>query len=116
VTEEDTSAAGDCGADDPEPEPGDWSAARRRAFARALGERRARHVRASQRVALLLMAAVAAAVLLRVPQAWWMPAVGVIALFGVALRFWQWRCPNCGERLPSRRAASVCLGCGAPLD
>ena len=45
-----------------------------------------------------------------------MPAVGAIALFGVVFRLVDWKCPNCGERLRTRRSSSVCLGCGAPLE
>ena len=77
---------------------------------------RGRLVRASQVIALLLIATVAAAVVLQLPESWWMPAVGAIALIGIAFRFVAWKCPNCGERLRTRRSSSVCLGCGAPLE
>jgi len=34
---------------------------------------------------------------------------------GLAYRLVNWKCPSCGERLPTRRG-SICHGCGAPLD
>ena len=66
--------------------------------------------------ALALIAVVAAGVLLRVPESWWVSAVGALALMGVAFRLVNWKCPRCGERLPTRGSQSRCLGCGAPLD
>ena len=94
----------------------EWSDERRRAFRDALEFRRLRLVRTSRVVALLLIATVAAGVVLRLPASWWMPAVGAIALFGILLRLVDWKCPNCGARLRTRRSASFCLGCGAPLE
>jgi hypothetical protein len=95
--------------------PEDWTAERRQAFREALRERRQRQVRAGQLFGLLLMALVAAAVLLRLPEAWWVPAAGAVALAGLAYRLVNWKCPSCGERLPTR-GGSGCRGCGAPLD
>jgi hypothetical protein len=95
---------------------GEWTAERRLAFGKALAERRARQVRAGQVVALLLIATVAAGVLLRAPESWWLPAVGAVALLGIVFRLSNWKCPNCGERLPSRRTSALCHGCGAPLQ
>ena len=84
--------------------------------ARRWSERRRRLFRASQLIALLLIVTVAAGVVLRLPESWWMPAVGAIALLGIVFRLADWKCPNCGERLRTRRSSSVCLGCGAPLE
>jgi len=95
--------------------PEDWTEDRRRAFRDALAARRGRQVRAGQAVALSLIALVAGGVLLRLPEPWWVPAVGAVALFGLAYRLVNWKCPACGERLPTRGGARCC-GCGAPLD
>jgi rubrerythrin len=54
-------------------------------------------------------------VLLRVPEEWWMPAAGIVALAAVVFRLVNWKCPACGERLPTRRAPDACPGCGLPL-
>ncbi len=96
--------------------PDQWPPERRSAFRQALEERRRRLLRVSRLSALLLIATVAAGVVLRLPESWWMPVVGAIALFGVGFRLVDWKCPNCGERLGTRRSSSVCLGCGAPLE
>jgi len=95
--------------------PEDWTNERRRAFREALRARRERQVRAGQAFALALVVLVAAGVLLRLPEAWWVPAVGAVALAGLAYRLVNWKCPACGERLPTR-GGRVCRGCGAPLD
>jgi hypothetical protein len=100
---------------DVRPDPEQSSAEHVRSSGEVLAERRARQVRAGQLVALLLIATVAAAVLLRAPESWWMPAVGVVALSGVLFRLSSWKCPSCGERLPSRRTCRICPGCGTPL-
>ncbi len=94
----------------------DWTAERRRAFRNALAARRQRQIRAGQVMGGLLLVTVAAGVVLRLSESWWVSAVGAIALVGVVFRLANWKCPNCGERLPSRRSSSVCPGCGAPLD
>ena len=91
------------------------TAERRQAFREALRERRRRQVRAGQIFAVLLIVLVAAAVLLRLPEGGWVPAVGALALAGLAYRLVNWKCPSCGERLPTR-GGRVCRGCGAPLD
>ena len=95
--------------------PEGWTDERRGAYRLALGARRERQVRAGQLVGLALIALVAAGVLLRLPEAWWVPAVGAVALAGLVYRMVNWTCPSCGGRLPTRRG-SACPGCGAPLD
>jgi hypothetical protein len=100
-----------------DPEPQDpWTDERRRALGEALRARRERQVQAGRVVGLTLVAVVAAAVLLRLPEAWWVPAVGAVALAGLVHRLVNWTCPNCGDRLPTRRDRARCLGCGAPLE
>jgi hypothetical protein len=98
----------------PDDLPDEWTAERRRDFRAALETRRRRQVRAGQVVGLALIAVVAAGILLRLPEEWWVPAVGAVALGGVVYRLANWKCPSCGERLPTRRG-SICHGCGAPL-
>jgi hypothetical protein len=99
---------------DPLP-PDDWTDEKRRAFREALRARAERQARAGRLVGLVLVAIVAAGVLLRLSEAWWVPAVGAVALAAVVHRMVNWTCPSCGGRLPTRRG-SRCLGCGAPLD
>jgi len=95
--------------------PDEWSDDRKRAFRGALRARRERQVRAAQAFAFTLIALVAAGVLLRLPEAGWVPAVGAVALGGLVYRLVNWKCPACGERLPTR-GGRACRGCGAPLD
>jgi len=95
--------------------PEDWTDERRRGFREALRARRERQVRGGQAVGLALVGIVAAGVLLRLPETWWVPAVGAVALGGLVFRMVNWKCPACGERLPTR-GGRMCRGCGAPLD
>jgi hypothetical protein len=95
------------------PEDGDDE--RRRAFRAGLREKRERQLRAGRLFGLALIVLVAAGVLLQLPEAWWVPAVGAVALGGLAYRLVNWKCPSCGERLPTR-GGSMCRGCGLPLD
>ena len=66
--------------------PEDWTDERRRAFREGLRARQARQVRAGQGFGLALGVIVAAGVLLRLPEAWWVPAVGAVALGGLVFR------------------------------
>ena len=80
------------------------------------GTRRERQVRAGRGFAIVVIVMVAAGVVFRAPESWWVPAVGAAALLGLVFRLVNWKCPNCGERLPTRGSLARCLGCGAPLD
>jgi hypothetical protein len=95
--------------------PETWTDERRRTHREALRARRERQVRGGQVFGVALIVLVATGVLLRLPEAWWVPAVGAVALGGLAYRLVNWKCPSCGERLPTR-GGSICPGCGAPLD
>ena len=93
-----------------------WSTEQRREFRQALGVRRRRQLRGGQIIAGLLIVIVATGVLLRLAPDWWVPAVGVVALAGLVFRLANWKCPACGERLPTRGSGKACPGCGLPLD
>jgi hypothetical protein len=95
--------------------PEDWDDERRRAFREALRLRRGRQLRAGRLFGAAVMVVVAAGVLLRLPESAWVPAVGAVALLGLGYRLVNWKCPSCGERLPTRRG-STCHGCGAPIE
>jgi hypothetical protein len=97
-------------------EPDEWRGETLRAHRAALEARRVRQVRAGRLFAAALAVTVAAGVVLRLPESWWVPAVGAFALLAVLFRLANWKCPSCGERLPSRRPRARCVGCGAPLD
>lgn len=101
-------------ADEPS-DPETWTADERREYQRALDARRGRQVRAGQLFAVALAVAVVSGVVFGVPESWWVPGVGAIAALGLVFRLANWKCPRCGERLPTRRG-SRCLGCGAPID
>jgi rubrerythrin len=92
-----------------------WPEEQKRAHRLALAERLLRQRRAGQAVALALLAVVGGGIVLRLPEAWWMPLAGAVALGGVVFRLVNWNCPACGERLPGRGAVELCPGCGAPL-
>ena len=102
--------------DEESPEPDEWQGEKLRAYREGLELRRVRQLQAGRVFAAVLVVTVAAGVLLRAPESWWVPAVGAAALLAVLFRLVNWKCPNCGERLSSRRPGSRCLGCGAPLD
>jgi len=72
-------------------------------------------VRAARTFAFTLIALVAAGVLLRLPEAWWVPAVGAVALGGLAYRLVNWKCPACGERLPTRVTVAVASRTSPPI-
>ena len=95
--------------------PDTWTDERRREFREALRARRERQVQAGKGFGIALILLVTAGVLLRLPEAWWVPAVGATALGGLAFRLVNWKCPACSEQLPTR-GGSTCPGCGAPLD
>jgi fatty acid desaturase len=84
---------------DGEPEP--VTDEERRAFRAALAARRERLAYAGRVFALALFGLVAAAVLLHLPDTWWVPAVGFVAVAGLLFRLANWKCPACGERLPT---------------
>jgi hypothetical protein len=94
----------------------EWSPERRRELRQALEVRRRRQLRGGQIIAGLLILIVATGVLLRLEPEWWIPAVGVVALAGLVFRLANWKCPACGERLPTRGAGKACPGCGLALD
>ena len=98
------------------PDPSEWSDEKRRELRRSLEERRRRQVRSGQLTAGVLIAVVAAGILFRLPQDWWIPAVGIVALAGLVFRMTNWKCPACGEGLPTRRSGQSCRGCGLPLE
>jgi hypothetical protein len=97
-------------------EPDEWQGERLRAYRQALETRRTRQVMAGRVFAAALAAALVAGVALGVPESWWIPAVGAFAALAILFRLVNWKCPNCGERLSSRRPGSRCVGCGAPLE
>ena len=95
---------------------GTWTAEQRRGFARAYEVRRRRQIISGRIAAGALLALVTTGVLLRLDAAWWIPAVGLVALAALVFRLTNWKCPACGERLPTRSAATSCFGCGLPLE
>ena len=95
--------------------PNEWSPEERRGFRRAFDERRRRQTRAGQLFAGILIVLVSLGVLLRVSPGWWVPAVGLVALAGLVFRLTNWKCPACGEGLPTRGSGRICPGCGLPL-
>lgn len=96
--------------------PEEWSADRRRELRLALEARRRRQVRGGQIIAGTLIVIVATGVLLRLEPDWWIPAVGIVALAGLVFRLANWKCPACGEGLPTRGSGKACPGCGLPLE
>jgi hypothetical protein len=101
---------------DEERTPESWTAEERAAYRRAVEQLRERQRWAGRLFATSLIALVGACIVFHAPEQWWVPAVGAIALLGVVFRLVNWKCPHCGERLPTRGSLSRCLGCGAPLD
>lgn len=93
-----------------------WTDEERRSFAAQVEALRARQLRAGRVFAAAVAGIVAAGVILRLPEVWWVSGVGVVALAGLVFRLALWTCPRCGERLPSRGARRICLGCGGPLE
>jgi rRNA maturation endonuclease Nob1 len=96
--------------------PEEWSAEQRRELRLALEARRHRQIRGGQIIAGTLVVIVATGVLLRLAPEWWVPAVGIVALAGLVFRLANWKCPGCGERLPTRGPGKACPGCGLPLE
>jgi hypothetical protein len=101
--------------DEHEP-PNEWTSEEQKAFRRAFHERRRRQVLAGQAFTGVLIALVSLGVLLRIPSTWWVPAVGLVAAAGLVFRLTNWKCPACGEVLPTRGVARACPGCGLPLE
>lgn len=87
-----------------------------RAFRAELDARRLRQGKFARVFAGALGLVVGTGVLLRLPESYWVPLVGGIALAGVVFRLVNWKCPACGNRLSSRRAASECPECGLRLE
>jgi rubrerythrin len=100
--------------DDDEPE--EWRGERLRAHREALEVRRARQATATRVFAAALAAALLAGVGFRLPESWWVPAIGGIAALALVFRLANWKCPSCGERLGGRGSSTRCPGCGAPID
>ena len=96
--------------------PLEWTEEKRREFTRSLQVRRRRQMVSGQIVAGILLALVAGGVLFRVEAGYWIPAVGVVALGALAFRLTNWKCPACGEGLPTRSSTRSCIGCGLPLE
>lgn len=96
--------------------PAKWTAEQRQGFARAYEVCRRRQITSGRATAGALLALVAAGVLLRLDAAWWVPAVGIVALAALIFRLTNWKCPACGERLPTRSTRTSCFGCGLPLE
>ena len=96
--------------------PHEWTPDEQRALGRAVEERRLRQMRVGRVLVGLLIALVTLGVLLRLSPSWWVPAVGLVAAAGLVFRLTNWKCPACGEVLPTRGAGRVCPGCGLPLE
>lgn len=94
----------------------EWQGEKLRRYREALAARQARQVQAGRIFAAALALTVVAGVVFHLSESWWVPAVGAFALLAVLFRLVNWKCPNCGERLSSRRPGNRCLGCGAPLE
>ena len=103
----------DAGADET---PTEWTEEQRRDFGRALAVRRRRQILGSKVFIGTLTAIVAGGVLFRLDPEYWIPAVGVVAVAALVFRLTNWKCPACGEALPTRSSRSICLGCGLPLE
>ncbi len=97
-------------------DPSEWSEEKRRELRRSLEERRRRQARAGQLIAGVLIAVIAVGILFRLPQDWGIPGVGIVALAGLVFRLTNWKCPACGEGLPTRGSGRICRGCGLPLE
>jgi apolipoprotein N-acyltransferase len=99
------------------PTPSDeWQGERLHAYREALEARRVRQVMAGRLFVAALVLTLATSVALRLPESWWIPAVGGFAALAMVFRLANWKCPSCGERISGRAAGASCLGCGAPLD
>jgi hypothetical protein len=101
---------------DDEETPAEWSEEQLRELRRALDERRRRQVKGGQLFVGVIVGLVGLGVALRLSPEWWIPAVGIVALAALAFRLVNWKCPACGEGLPTRGSGKTCRGCGLPLD
>lgn len=100
-----------------DPAPSDeWQGEKLREHRAALEVRRARQATAGRLFVAAAVLTLAASFALRLPESWWIPAVGALAALALVFRLANWKCPACGERLSGRTAADRCPGCGAPLD
>jgi len=88
----------------------------RRAAPLAFAVRRDRQRRGGALFAGGLVATVGAGVLFRLPEDYWVPVVGALALAAVVFNLVNWKCPACGARLATRRPTRECPDCGVPLE
>ena len=102
--------------DGDEPEADEWTGERLRVHREALAAQRANQATATRAFAAALVATLFAGVAFRLPESWWVPAVGALAALALVFRPANWKCPTCGERLGGRTGPSHCPGCGGPLD
>ncbi len=102
--------------DGDEAEADEWTGERLRVHREALAARRANQAAATRFFAGALVAALFGGIAFRLPESWWIPAVGGLAALALVFRLANWKCPTCGERLGGRSAAARCPGCGGPLD
>ncbi|MFN8093307.1 MAG: hypothetical protein U0599_13995 [Vicinamibacteria bacterium] len=95
------------------PEADEWTGERLRVHREALAARRANQATATRAFAAALVATLFAGVAFRLPESWWVPAVGALAALALVFRLANWKCPTCGERLGGGRARRTARGAAA---